>query len=130
MVTLADINLANARRFPSKNFQAKDDEPAPMRGGVHADLRAAGLKDITDHRWGGGLHETDYAGSHRPEAVHDILEKHGYRMNTHYRQGGGAMPPYQSYEHTKTPYGGNNVSLHHKEGKVTHVHFDYRRSND
>jgi len=93
---------------------------------VHAALGKIGFKK-TENKMYDHLH----TGSVDPEKMHKTLEKHGYKMSTHYARGGpDRMPKYAHYSKEHGYAGRETVSPHIKDGKVTHLMFGFARSRD
>lgn len=93
---------------------------------VHADLGKIGFTK-TDNKMYDHMHK----GSVDPEKMHKTLEKHGYKMLTHYARGGpDRMPKYAQYKKEHGYAGSENVTPHIVDGKVTHLMFGFSRSRD
>ena len=92
---------------------------------VHSDLEKIGLK--RKDNW---MYDAAHEGSANPEKVHKVLEKHGFKMTTHYR-GGHAMPKYNHWSKDANNYGGKiSVNPTHKDGKITYLSFKGHKSHD
>ena len=85
---------------------------------VHAELERMGVKKVTRQGYGADkelpLHKIS---GQKFEDIHKVLTKHGYKMNTHYRQG-GVMPKYTSYSKDVGPYTEHHVGIDQKHGWV------------
>lgn len=116
-------SLMRFKRFVKESL----NDYGPTEEKLHADLTAIGVKPSTNMKSIKHV-EASYNANHDPKDIHNVLLKHGYKMSTRYRDG-GQMPPHTSY--TKdAPYGGSNATVSHKDGKVNHLSFNYRKSND
>ena len=115
-------SLMRFRRFVKESF-----EHGPTEKKLHDDLTAIGVRP-NQHMKSIRHVEANYNANHDPKDIHHVLLKHGYKMDTKYRDG-SKMPPHVSY--TKdSPYAGSGVTLSHKNGKVNHLSFNYRKSFD
>lgn len=108
----------------SGNIHSKYIDEA--KSDVHSDLEKIGFKK-TDN-W---MYDHFHTGSVDPKKMHKVLEKHGYKMSTHYASGGlGEMPKYAHYKKEHGYSGSENVSPRIKDGKVTHLTFKFSRNRD
>ncbi len=93
---------------------------------IHTSLKKMGMKDVT---WDETKNlERKYEANHNVKDVHNTLIKHGYKMHTH-TMSGHPMEPHLSYEGKAAPHAQNTVNLHHKDGKVKHISFNFRGDN-
>jgi len=93
---------------------------------VHADLGKIGFTKIDNPTYD-HLHK----GSVDPEKMHRTLEKHGYKMSTHYARGGpDRMPKYAHYSKEHGYAGSESITPRIVDGKVTHLMFGFSRSRD
>jgi len=92
---------------------------------IHTEFKKMGMKDRTHDSV--KYLEREYSANHSVKDVHAVLIKHGYRMRTH-TNSGHPMDPHVAYE-KPAAYAQNSANLHHKDGKIHYVTFNFRGDN-
>jgi hypothetical protein len=105
-------------------FLAEGNAPHDVHKGL---AKLKGLKEVTHA--GMHFHERKYSGISRTENVSKVLKAHGWtKTSDHDIHGHHTTSIY--HPPGVGPRENPHAQVHHRAGKVFHIHFEYRQPND